>query len=83
MAAKSATVVLTQFFGYRTANPQLSSLDSEEFKRLSYGERVMAGGLRGFMVELHALTNEEKLELARLAAKAMSLTQEQVDFPLE
>ena len=37
---------------------------------------------RDLMVQLKALSPEEKLELAVGAAKNMGLTQDQVDFPL-
>lgn len=39
--------------------------------------------LTQFKAELDALSADEKLELATLAAKAMGMTQEQCEFPLD
>lgn len=39
-------------------------------------------GLKEFSAELNQLSDKEKLELAQLAAKALGLTQADVDFNL-
>lgn len=82
MAQKTMAAVLKDFFGYHPADPSKSGMKLEDVKRLSYEEGVRVGGLKGFAVELARLSDGEKLELARGAAKELGLTAEQVDFPL-
>jgi len=79
---KTMSGVLQNFFGYHSADPSKAGMKLEDVKRLSYEEGVVTGGLKGFAVELARLSGDEKIELARGAAKELGLTQEQVDFPL-
>lgn len=82
MAQKTMAAVLKDFFGYLPANPGSSGMKLEDVKRLPYEQGVAVGGLKGFAVELGRLSGDEKLELARGAAKELGYTTEQVDFPL-
>ncbi|MBI2640118.1 MAG: hypothetical protein HYW90_04520 [Candidatus Sungbacteria bacterium] len=82
MAKKGMTAVLKDMFGYHPADPAKSGMTVAEVKAMSYADGVRVGGLKGFSVELGRLSDEEKLELARAAAKELGLTQDQVDFPL-
>ena len=82
MAKKGITAVLKDHFGYHPADPAKSGMTVADVKALPYEAGVKVGGLKGFSVELGRLSDEEKLELARGAAKELGLTQEAVDFPL-
>ncbi|MBI2035796.1 MAG: hypothetical protein HYT12_03925 [Candidatus Liptonbacteria bacterium] len=79
---KGMVVVLKDYFGYRPTNPQFAGMSQEEFDKLSYQQKISAGGAKGFLAELKALTDKEKAELAWLAAAELGLTQEQVNFQL-
>lgn len=79
---KTMASVLVGFFGYHPANPAMSGMKIDDVKALPYEQGVAVGGLKGFSVELNRLSGDEKLELARGAAKELGLTQEQVDFSL-
>lgn len=79
---KTMYSVMQQFFGYHPADPSKSGMKLEDIKKLPYEEGVRVGGLKGFAAELSALSGDEKIELARGAAKELGFTQEQVDFPL-
>jgi len=47
-----------------------------------FGAHPERPGLKGFNDECKALDAEEKLDLARLAAVAMGMTQNDVTFPM-
>lgn len=76
-------VVLAKFFGSKPAIQNADAeLSAEEFKKLPYYRKIAIGGLKGFAAETAALSEAEKLELARLAAAELGLKQEDVSFPL-
>lgn len=83
MAAQKTTgSVLKEYFGYQPADPSKSGMTLADAKALPYEQGVAIGGMKGFAVELGRLSPEEKLELARGAAKELGLKQEDVDFQL-
>ena len=79
MPKMKSAAVLQKYFGQR---PKTETVDlaTEQFTALPYEAKVEAGGLKGFMVELSRLSPEEKLELARMAVKAMREAGEDVEL---
>ncbi|MBI2446753.1 MAG: hypothetical protein HYV51_02995 [Parcubacteria group bacterium] len=79
---KTMAGVMQNFFGYHPSNPAASGMKLEDVRKLPYEQGVAVGGIKGFAVELARLSGDEKIELARGAAKELGLGQEAVDFPL-
>lgn len=78
MEKRTELVVLRQYFGVRPVNGN-SGLS---MNGMSSHDQVKMGGPRGFLAEFRKLSEEERLELARLAAQEMGLEPHQVRFSL-
>lgn len=77
MEKHTELVVLRGYFGIRPVNGSGSRNNG-----LSNQDRIKMGGPHGFLAEFRQLSDEEKLELAKLAALEMGLKPNQVSFPL-
>ena len=82
MAQRKITGVLSAFFGFHPVKSGFEGVSLQDIKKLPYEEGVAIGGLKGFAVEIGALSDAEKLELARGVAKELGLKAEDCEFPL-
>jgi len=79
---KTAAVVIGEYFGLKGTSSEAEEAIAADRKNFSYEKTVGVGGRAGFVAELSRMSPEEKLALARQAAKELGYTEKDVDFPL-